>query len=206
MLSFICFIGIFSDRETLELLAASISFEDLLPRLSFIWFCCLWGTIPLVFIFDFRKCYRLSETQFFSSRWMAYSFFICGLPHISFNFPVGTVHLILCDCHTMLFHFFFLCWSYQSPCFLLFHSSPWCCADCHTSCFFFGVEPYHFSLYECHTNILCVSISFMWMSHKYPCVSITSRWTHTFVSFWVIFLNGLLPLKLPALLLSCPPN
>ena len=36
--SFICSTGIFSDRETLEILAASISFEDLLPRLTFTWF------------------------------------------------------------------------------------------------------------------------------------------------------------------------
>ena len=35
---FICSTGIFSDRETLEILTASISFEDLLPRLTFTWF------------------------------------------------------------------------------------------------------------------------------------------------------------------------
>ena len=32
--SFICSIGIFSDREILELLRVSLSFEDLLPRLA----------------------------------------------------------------------------------------------------------------------------------------------------------------------------
>ena len=31
-----------------------------------------------------------------------------------------------------------------------------------------------------------VSIFFVWMSQKYPCVSITSKWTLHFVSFWVI--------------------
>ena len=35
-MSFICLIGIYSDRETLELLAVSLSFEDLLPRLNII--------------------------------------------------------------------------------------------------------------------------------------------------------------------------
>ena len=35
ILRFICSIGIFSDRETLEPLAVSLSFEDLLPRLTF---------------------------------------------------------------------------------------------------------------------------------------------------------------------------
>ena len=72
---------------------------------------------------------------------------------------------------------------------------------------FFWVELSHFSLYECHINILCVSIIFVWMSHKrvsiffvwmshkYPCVSITSNWTLHFVSFWV--------LREPFLFLSC---
>ena len=53
--SFICSIGIFSDRETLELLTVSLSFEDLLSRLTFTCFCFICGTIPLVFICDYRN-------------------------------------------------------------------------------------------------------------------------------------------------------
>ena len=30
--------------------------------------------------------------------------FLHVLPRMSFNFPVELSHLILCDCHTMLFH------------------------------------------------------------------------------------------------------
>ena len=51
--SFICSIGIFSDRETLELLAVSC--------LTFTWFCFICGTVVFVFISDFRKCCRLPE-------------------------------------------------------------------------------------------------------------------------------------------------
>ena len=51
---------------------------------------------------------------------------------------------------------------------------------------FFWVKLPHFSLCECHTNVLCVSIIFVWMSHRYPCVSITSKWILHYVSFWVI--------------------
>ena len=62
--SFICSIGIFSDRETLELLTVSLSFEDFLPRLTFNCFCFICGTAPLVFICDYLKCRRLSEPCF----------------------------------------------------------------------------------------------------------------------------------------------
>ena len=55
------------------------------------------------------------------------------------------------------------------------------------------------SLCECHTNALCtlslifvrmshmrVSIFFVWMSHEYPCVSLTFKWTRHVVSFQVM--------------------
>ena len=48
--SFICSIGIFSDRETLELLTVSLSYENLLPRLTFTCFCFVCGTVPHVFV------------------------------------------------------------------------------------------------------------------------------------------------------------
>ena len=102
--SFICSIGIFSDRENLELLAVSFSFEDLLARLTFTCFCFICGTVPLVFICDYRKWPRLSEPYFFSSGWMSPTIYMCRLPHMTFNFPVELSYLILCDCHTMLFH------------------------------------------------------------------------------------------------------
>ena len=65
--SFICSIGIFSDRKTLELLTVSLSFEDLLPRLTFTCFYLIYGTVPLVFICDYRKYCRFSEPYFLSS-------------------------------------------------------------------------------------------------------------------------------------------
>ena len=46
---FTCSIGIFSDTETLELQAVSLSFEDLLPRLTFSCFYFICGTVPLLF-------------------------------------------------------------------------------------------------------------------------------------------------------------
>ena len=94
------FIGIFSDRETLELLTVSLSFEDLLPHLTFTCFCFICGTFALVFIYDYRKCCRFSEPYFLYSSPVS----MCGLPPMSFNFPVELSHLILCSCHTMLFH------------------------------------------------------------------------------------------------------
>ena len=97
-------VGIFSDRETLELLTVSLSFEDLLSRLTFTCFCFICGTVPLVFICGYRKCRRLSEPCFLFYEWMSLPISMCGLSHISFNFPVELSHLILSDCHTMLFH------------------------------------------------------------------------------------------------------
>ena len=62
---FICSKGIFSDRETLELPAVSVSFEDFLPCLTFIWFCFICRTVPFAFICDYCKCRRLSEPYVF---------------------------------------------------------------------------------------------------------------------------------------------
>ena len=154
MLSFICFIGIFSDRETLELLAASISFEDLLPRLSFIWFCCLCGTIPLVFIFDFRKCRRLSETQSFSSRWMAHSFFhLWSATHIlqfsSGNCPLNFVWLS----HSALSLLFSLLKLSTSLFPFISFITLMLCGLPHLLLLFRSVA---------------VPLFFVWMSHKYP--------------------------------------
>ena len=106
---------------------------------------------------------------------------MCGLPHISFNFPVELSYLVLCDCHTMLLHFL---WNYKPPCFLLFHPLPWCCVVAISSCFFFLSGT--------------VLLFFVWMSHKYPlclhyhCNNVTHTCLHflcvtlRFVSFCVI--------------------
>ena len=138
--SFISSIGIFSDRETLELLAVSLSFEGLLLRLTFTCFCLICGTVPLVFIYGYCKSRRLSEPYFLSSGLMSPPFSLCGLPRISFNFPVELSHLILCDCHTMVFHYF-----------ILFHTFPLFCVDCDT---FFA----SFSEWNCPT-FLCGNIT-----------------------------------------------
>ena len=108
-------------------------------------------------------------------------FTMYGLPHMSFNFPGELSHLVLC-CHTMLFHFFFF-WIYAPPSILLFHTLPLCCVDCHPFLLF---SEWNFSSCECHAVILCVSIIFVWMSDKYPCVSISSKWTLYFVFFWIV--------------------
>ena len=102
--SFICSVGIFSDRETLELFTISLSFEDLLPRLTFTCLCFICGTVSLVFICDYHKCCTLSGPYFLASGWMSLPISMPGLPHMSFNFPAELFHLILCDCHTVLFH------------------------------------------------------------------------------------------------------
>ena len=75
-------------------LTVFLSFEDLLPHLTFTCLCFACGTVPLVFICDYRKCRRLSEPYFLSPCWMSPPFSMCGLPHMSFNFPVELSHLI----------------------------------------------------------------------------------------------------------------
>ena len=119
----------------------------------------------------------------FSFLWLVecHTLFTCGLPLLFFQFSCGIVPLILCKCHTKLFHY--LIWSYEF-CFFYFKHCL-CCVDCHTfflsdwnclnflcvnvtqiSCLF----PLYFC--ECYT---CVVIFVVWISRKYPCVSITSK-------------------------------
>ena len=63
-------------------------------------------------------------------------------------------------------------------CFLLFHTLPLFFVDLFAS----------FSEWNCPTY-LCVNVTharlhfFVWMSHEYPCVSITFKWTLHLVSF-----------------------
>ena len=90
--------------KPLEFLTVSLSYENLLSRLIFTCFCFAYATVPLVFICDHRKWRIFSDPYFLSSGWMSLPISMCGLPQTSFNFPVELSHLILCDCHTMLFH------------------------------------------------------------------------------------------------------
>ena len=154
----------FSDRETLELVAVSLSFEALLPCLTFTWFCFVCGTVSLVFICNYRKCRNRSDSLnlFFASRWISPCFSMCGLLHISFSFPVELSHLILSDCYTMLFHylrasffsFYFIHWPYFVWNATLFVSfSEW---NSHT--------------FLCVTVTMQVSIFFAWTSYMYPFV------------------------------------
>ena len=192
--SFICSIGIFSDRETLELLTVSLSYENLLPRLTFTCFCFVCGTVPHVFICDYRKCRRLSEPYFLSSGWMSPPFQCvdCHTCPSIFQWNCPTEFCVTVTRCSFI--------NYKPPCcFLFFHTLPLFCADCHTSLPLFWVELSHSSLCECHTNALCVlslifvwishmhvSIFFVWMSQEYLCVSIIFTWTLHFVSFQVM--------------------
>ena len=101
-LSFTFSIIIFSDKKTLELQAVSISFEDLFPHLTFTWLC-LWSCFTCIYLWQ-SQILSTVWTIFSSSGWVSHSFSLCGLSHISFNFPVELFHLFMCDCHTMLFH------------------------------------------------------------------------------------------------------
>ena len=72
-------------------------------------------------------------------------FSMCGLPHISFNFPVELSHLS----GTII--------NYKPPyCFLFFHTLPLFCVDCHAFLPLFWVEL---------STLLCVNVTQM------PCVS-----------------------------------
>ena len=145
---FVCSIGIFSDRKSLELRVVSISFEYLLLRLIFTRFCFACVTIPLVFVCDYRKCCRLPEPYFF----------LLGQLHTLFPWV---------DCHTYPSIFQWSCptefcvtatqcffWNYKPSCFLLFYTLYLCCVDWHTFLYRFlsGTVP----------------LFFVWMSHKYP--------------------------------------
>ena len=80
--SFICSIGIFSDRETLELLTVSLSFEDFLPRLTFTCFCFIF--VELFHFYLFVTIVNVIDS-------MNSIFFLLGECH----------PLFLCvDCHT----------------------------------------------------------------------------------------------------------
>ena len=194
-MSFICSIEIFSDRETLELLTVSISFADLVPRLTFTLFCFVCGTVRLVFICDYRKCRRLSGPHFLSFGWMSLFFRVWTNAHI-LQFSSGTIPLdFVWLSHNALFTFSETTDLLVSFYFIHYPYVVWTATPFNL---FFRVELSHFSLCECHTNILsvfiisvwishiCISIFFVWVSHKCPCVAITFKWALHFAFFWVI--------------------
>ena len=158
-ISFICLVGIFSDRETLELLAVSLSFEDLLPRLNIAWFCFICGTALLVFICNYRNVVEsLNHVSFF---WVNFSLF----------FHVWTAtHILQFSSATVSHNFVWLSHNALSLTANLlvsfwFHTLPLFCVDCHTLFPLFLGE--------------IVSRFFAWMSHKWPvclhylCVNVT---------------------------------
>ena len=188
--SFICSIGIFSDRETLELLTVSLSYENLLPRLTFTCFCFVCGTVPHVFVAIANVVDSLNHI-----------FFLPGECHPLFNVWTAT-HDLQFSSGTVPLNFVWLSHDALSLTinllivFFSFIRYPYFCVHCHTFLPLFWVELSHSSLCECHTNALCVlslifvwmshmrvSIFFVWMSHEYPCDSITFKWTLHFVSF-----------------------
>ena len=150
----------------------------------------LWNCSTCIYLWLSQKLQTL-WTIFLSSGWM------------SPPFPCVDCHtcppISQWNCPTWLCVTFTQCSfiNYKpSYCFLSFHTLPLYCMDCHTFLPLFWVELSHSSLCECHTNVLCVlslitvwmshlrvSIFFVWMSHEYPCVSITFKWTLHFVSF-----------------------
>ena len=189
--SFICSIGIFSDRETLELLTVSLSYENLLPRLTFTCFCFVCGTVPHVFICDYRKCRRLSEPYFLSSGWMSPPFQCvdCHTCPSIFQWNCPTEFCVTVTRCSFI--------NYKPPyCFLFFHTLPlFLCALPHLfASFLSGTVPLFFvwMSHKCHVcslpyfvwiSPMRVSIFFVWMSHEYPCVSVTFKWTLHSVSF-----------------------
>ena len=211
--SFICSIGIFSERKTLELLTVSSSFEEFLPRLTFNCFCFICGTGQLVFICDYRKCRRLSEPYFLSSGWMSPLFNVSTTTHV-LQFCSGTVPLnfawlshnaLSLTVNLLIVSFSFIHYPYfvwtATP-FCLFSewncptllcvnvtqmpcvSSHWSLCECHTCASLF-------SLCKCHTNIL---VSLLLLSRHSTLFPFGSWLTHSRSNLvWTAtphFLNG----------------
>ena len=172
--SFICSIGIFSDRETLELLTVSLSYENLLPRLTFTCFCFVCGTVPHVFVAIANVVDSLNHI-----------FFLPGECHPLFNvwtathdlqFSSGTVPLnfvwLSHDALSLTINLLIVSFSFIHYRYFVWTATLFCL----------------FSEWNCPT-LLCVNVIhaclhfFVWMSHEYPCVSIIFKWTLHFVSF-----------------------
>ena len=106
------------------------------------------GTVPLVFIVNIY-C-EVSQTVWIifslSSWWISHPFSMYELPHF-LQILIGSTDLILCGCHT---YFLLLLLKLQPSLFL---HTPRLRGQSHI---FPSVEPKlsHFSLCECHTNIL----------------------------------------------------
>ena len=80
---FICSTGIFSDRETLELQAASASFDEFLTRLDLVClqhFLCMWNCSSCIYC-EYRKCHILTETSFIFILEECHTLFPCVICH-----------------------------------------------------------------------------------------------------------------------------
>ena len=146
-MSFTCLIGIISDSETLELLAASLSFKDLLPYLTFTWSCFIYGTVSLLLICDYCKCSRLSNDIFFLLG-ESYPLFPSELPHISFNFLVELFYLILCavkQCSSITTNLFVFFYFIHYP-YIVWAATPFCLLFLSGTVSLFCVNVMHISL------------------------------------------------------------
>ena len=158
---FIYSIGIFSDRETLELLAVSLSFEDLLPRLAFTWFCFICGTVQLFWV---------TVTLFFYV-WTATDILQFSSGTFPLNFVWLSRHALSLTTNLLVF--------FYSHITVILHGLP------HLFPFFLGGIVLLFFVSMSHRYPVCLhyfcgkshmhgSFFFVWMLHKYTFVSITS--------------------------------
>ena len=103
---FICSTGIFSDRETLELLAVSKIFENLFPCLTSTWFCFVCRVVHLYLFVAIAKVIDRLNHIFFLLRESHTLFHVRNSTHIP-QFSSGTVPLdFVCLSH-YAFSFFF---------------------------------------------------------------------------------------------------
>ena len=104
---FICSTGIFSDRETLELLAVSKTFENLFPCLTSTWFCFVCRVVHLYLFVAIAKVIDRLNNIFFLLRESHTLFHVRNSTHIP-QFSSGTVPLdFVCLSH-YAFSFFLI--------------------------------------------------------------------------------------------------
>ena len=174
-LCFINSIGIFSDRETLELLTVSLSFEDFLPRLTFTCFCFIF--VELFHFYLFVSIVNVIDS-------LNSIFFLLGECHPLFLFV---------DCHTCPSIFQYNCPTWfcvtatqcsfinYKPRFSFIHYPYFVWTG--TPFFLFSEWNFPLSLIFVWMSHMRISIFFVWISHECPYVSITFKWTLPFVSF-----------------------
>ena len=120
------------------------------PRLTLTWVRFLFGTVPLVFIYDFRK---------FVTLWTMFSFILVNV-NLFFHMWTAT-HTLQFSSRTVLLNFVWLSHNALSLAtsllvffyFIIHHTSfVW---NATPLCLFFWAELSHFYLCECHIISLC---------------------------------------------------